>query len=104
MRKPKLLFRTKAAANQQQEEEFLALSPTERVLLYLRVSQQLLRTFPSGWGRDYGDNWVLVPKEVKGELTWNESVKEFIMRIAQNVDHDKAYYSTYGPKNLSPLK
>ena len=67
MQKPQLLFRTKAEANQQQEQEFLALSPTERVLLYMRVSQQLLRTFPSGRERDYGDNWVLVPKKLKAK-------------------------------------
>ena len=55
----KLSFTTKEESNRRREEEFLTLSPSERVLEFLRFSQMMLSEYPSAIPKDYGNNLVL---------------------------------------------
>lgn len=55
----KLSFTTKEESNRRREEEFLALSASERVLEFLRFSKMMLREYPSAIPKDYGNNLIL---------------------------------------------
>jgi len=54
-----LIFTTKEESNRRREEEFLALTPSERVLEFLRFSQMMMQEYPTSIPKDYGDNLVL---------------------------------------------
>jgi len=59
----KISFQTKEESKRQQEEEFIELSPSERLLSFL-VMLKKMRAFPTNAEYDTKDNFVI---EIKSE-------------------------------------
>ncbi len=55
-------FTTKAKSKAMQEREFLALSPSERFLVFIKISQESLKLFPKTDSLQSEKNFILEMK------------------------------------------